>query len=303
MNQEMLNGFERYIEENKIPVHDIVVYQDGQVKARKNWDSIQRRNIYSVTKSLTATAVGIALDEGWFQLDSYVTDLFPNEIEKEHSPLLEKMQIKHLLTMTMGYEEARLMGAQRANLQGMDWIRYVLNAKMCAEPGDTFLYNNAGPYLLGVLVQRFSGVSLETFLWERVLKFLDIDPVTCFEKCPSGYTFGAGGFYLNVDELAKIGLLYLQDGRWEGKQVLPKGWSKESGRTRTFSRGDNIIGYTYGYLFWVGPDEKWFFAHGKYDQIFMILPERNAVIAATADEHRPNKPTVHAIAKTIIPVL
>ena len=81
------------------------------------------------------------------------------------------------------------------------------------------------------------------------------------------------------------------------------GWAEEVGRSRTYSTGDNTTGYTYGYLFWVGPNEKWFYANGKYEQLCVIVPDKKAVVTVNCDEKRPGDLVMHALARTILPRL
>lgn len=121
------------------------------------------------------------------------------------------MKLRHLITMSMGFENPMLMGAMRPKMVEKDWVKFVLNAKVVHEPGTVFQYNNAGPYLLGILVQRKTGMSLVDYLMPRLFEPLGIARPEC-EKDPLGNTFGAGGLQLNVSEFAKLGLLYLQRG-------------------------------------------------------------------------------------------
>lgn len=171
-----------------------------------------------------------------------------------------------------------LMGAMRPKMVEKDWVKFVLNAKVVHEPGTVFQYNNAGPYLLGILVQRKTGMSLVDYLMPRLFEPLGIARPEC-EKDPLGNTFGAGGLQLNVSEFAKLGLLYLQKGQWNGRQLIPEQWVAEAGSAQILSdQGDDEIGRHYGYLFWTMPDGA-FRADGKYGQYCIVLPKKNAVVA------------------------
>ena len=139
-----------------------------------------------------------------------------------------------------------------------------------------FLYNNAGPYLAGILVQRRSGCDLVNYLMPRLFEPMGIRrPV--WETDPYGYTFGAGGLFLCVTELLKFGQLLLQEGNWEGKQIVPSAYIREASKKYIDNEKDG-----YGYLFWRGPYNS-YRADGKYGQFSIVLPDKNAVIAINAE--------------------
>ncbi len=128
--------------------------------------------------------------------------------------------------MCLGQEKAELMGAQRPVYEEEDWVKMSLAFPFVYEPGTKFVYNNVGPYLAGVLVERRAGCDLVSYLYPRLFKPLGIARPT-WELDPYGHVFGAGGLFLTMDELHKLGLLYLQNGNWNGKQLVPESWVKK----------------------------------------------------------------------------
>ena len=134
-----------------------------------------------------------------------------------------KRQVKDLLTMTLGQEKGFLMGKQRPRMEEQNWVKASLAIPFVYEPGTHFVYNNVGPYLAGILVQRRAGCDLLSYLTPRLLKPLGIRK-TIWEVDPEGNTFGAGGLFLTVSELHKLGMFYLQNGCWNGKKLLSKEW-------------------------------------------------------------------------------
>lgn len=143
-----------YIETlKKIGINGIQIIQDGQEIGCFMKKEYKRQNQYSITKSFTSAAVGFAIEEGLFELNSKVCQLFDEAIKIE-DPYWNMMEIRHLLTMTMGLETPILMGDSRKTLKESDWVSYVFRQKVTEKPGTVFQYNNAGPYLLGVLIQR-----------------------------------------------------------------------------------------------------------------------------------------------------
>lgn len=285
-----------------LAINGMVVYQDGQMLAHYQPKPLARQNQYSVTKSFTATAVAFAIEEGLLNLDDYVLDHFAQEAPEQPSEYLKQMRLRHLITMSMGFEAPMLMGAMRPKMVEKDWVRFVLNARVIHEPGTVFQYNNAGPYLLGILIQRKARCSLIDYLKPRLFDPLEIPTPEC-EKDPLGNTFGAGGLQLNVEELAKFGLFYLNRGVWNGQRLLDEAWFDEASAPFIISsEGDDEIGCHYGYLFWMMNDGA-YRADGKYGQYCVIMPRRNAVVAVNSMQLQNEKAILRAAVRYIVPQL
>ena len=205
----------------------VIVTQNGKETARYLWDDACRRNIYSASKSFTSAAVGIALREGLLSLDEKLVDAFEKDLPDTVSPHLEKACVRDLLTMCLGQEKPYLMGSDRPFYTETDWVRAALARPFSDDPGTIFLYSNTGPYLAGMLIQRRAGCDLVHYLMPRLFEPLGIRLPT-WEVDPNGLTFGAGGLFLNIDELHLFGQLLLQKGFWKGKQVLPENWVAQS---------------------------------------------------------------------------
>ena len=171
------------------------------------------------------------------------------------------------------------MGEQRPLYEEDNWVKMSLAIPFKYKPGTHFVYNNVGPYLAGILVQRRSGCDLVSYLMPRLFSKLGIKRPT-WETDPLGNSFGAGGLFLTLSELHKFGLFYLNKGKWDGKQILSEKWIEESTKAAD-------VGY-YGYLFWRG-EYKSFRADGKYSQISMILPQKNAVVSFVSECRREDE--------------
>jgi CubicO group peptidase (beta-lactamase class C family) len=270
----ILDGFSERAEE--LRVLNIRVFRGGELIARADWDEEIRRNQYSASKSFTSAAVGLALREGLLSLDEGLIEAFPAEVPPNPSAFLREARVRDLLTMGLGQDQAYLMGGQRVALDRDDWVRYALALPFVSKPGTVFVYNNVGPYLAGVLVQRRAGCDLVSYLMPRLFTPLGIRR-PLWETDPAGYTFGAGGLFLCVSELAAFTLLYARQGNWKGKQILDPAWVAES----TASHIDNAH-EGYGYLFWRGPDNT-YRADGKYGQFGIVAPDKDIVVAVNAE--------------------
>lgn len=274
-----MENFDKQAQE--LRVVNLRVWKDGLVLS-KDYDGDIRRNQYSASKSVTSLAVGIAVREGLLSLDEKLVDAFREDIPAEPSENLQKATVRDLLTMGLGQAHGFLMGEQRPFLAEDDWVKYSLALPFDFVPGEKFVYNNVGPYLAGVLVQRRAGCDLVAYLIPRLFAPLGISRPT-WECDPKGYTFGAGGMFLCTAELLKLGRLLLQNGQWEGKQLVPAGYLEEASKKQIDNGSDG-----YGYLFWRGKRNS-YRADGKYGQYAIVFPEEEAVICVNAECREQNK--------------
>ena len=271
MNIEKLEN-----QQDQLRLLNLRVWQRGKILLSKDGEEDIRRNIYSASKSFTSLAVGIAEREGLLSLDEKLCDAFPKELPEKVGEYLEQATVKDLLTMGLGQDAPYLMGGQRVAMEEPDWVRYCLARPFVHRPGEVFLYSNAGPYLAGVLVQRRAGCDLVSYLTPRLFDHLGITRPT-WEVDPQGYTFGAGGLFFTLSELHTFGQFYLQNGLWNGRQLLSPAWVKES-TTKQVENGQQ----GYGYLFWGGPQGT-FRADGKYGQLSILCRDKDAVITVVAE--------------------
>lgn len=288
------NSFLTAAKQKALNIEGVVIWQGGEEIAAHYVVPERRRNQFSVSKSFTSAAVGFAIAEGLFALEDKVLSYFAADAPANPSDYLQQATVEDLLTMTFGQEKGYLMGDERPEIvkQTDDFVQYALAQPLVYQPGQTFVYNNVGPYLAGILIQRLTGQTLVEYLMPRLFVPLGIKEPE-WEQDPKGNTFGAGGLQISVGELAKFSQLYLQKGVWEGKQLLPEGWVEESSKTHVQNANfypeeitDNRLGY--GYLLW--RSQHGYRADGKNSQFGLVLEEKNAVIAINADE--PNAQTV-----------
>lgn len=276
----------------QLQVLGVKVTQNNELIAEWHSEGEIRRNIYSATKSFTSCAVGFAVQEGLISLDEKLTDAFHKDLPDQVNDHLKKATVRDLLTMCLGQESGSLMGEQRPLYEEDDWVKMSLAIPFVYEPGTHFVYSNVGPYLAGILVQRRAGCDLTAYLTPRLFTHLGIKrPI--WETDPLGNSFGAGGLFLTLTELHKFGMFYLNKGKWNGRQLLSKEWIEES--TRQQGAGQ------YGYLFWRGRHHS-YRADGKYSQLSIVIPDKNAVISVAAECRKGNE-LMKAIYEEIFPQL
>lgn len=269
---------DNFIDNSKhITINNIMVLKGGEKIAEHHWEPIIRQNQYSISKSFTSVAIGLAIDEGLLSLDDRVIDFFPEEIPENPSDMLKRLKVRHLLTISIGHNASHLMGEQRYAQKDRNWVRYSLNIPIEYEPGTRFVYSNVGPYLAGIIIQKVTKTGLLEYLMPRLFEPLDIWLPT-WETDPHGNPFGSSGLMLSVSEIAKFGQLYLQEGQWNGTQLIPREWVHETAKCQIKTGMNSPHIEEYGYLFWRGPNNS-YRADGKYGQYSIIMPDKNAVVA------------------------
>jgi CubicO group peptidase (beta-lactamase class C family) len=256
-------------------VFRIALYDAGEWREETLRPVCACLNCYSLSKNFTATAAGIAQDMGLLSLEDPAVKYFPDEVPGNADEKLSRVKIKHLLTQTMGCAEGYLFEKDRCAHGTDDWVRYVLSRPLAYEPGEKFVYSNSTFYLLSCIVHRASGVRTDMFLREHLFKPMGIESFA-WETCPKGETFGASSLYMSTKDIAKLGVLYLNKGEYEGKRLLSRGFA-EMAVTRQVAAEN---GGGYGLSFWM--NDIGYSGGGAFNQIILVLPDRNIVFAAHA---------------------
>ncbi len=279
MNQKMLEPFVESVRHIN-QMCGVLVRKDGEVVAQHQWQEEIRQNQFSVTKSFTATAIGIAEAEGKLSIHDKVVDYFPEYMTKTTAPDWNDVTLEHLLTMSIGLKEAILIGGDKYKMAERDWATFTFSQEFSERPGEKFLYTNAGPYLLGMIVEKVYKMPMVDVLMPRLFDPLGIALPT-WELDPMGRIFGSSGIMLSVTDISLFGQLYLQKGEWNGIQLFPTEWSErvskkliDTGKEADYKKG-------YSYLFWLSPFGG-YRADGRYGQYSIIFPEKNAVVAINA---------------------
>lgn len=259
-------GFVDTIKENNLEVYGIQVFHKGEIVCSWQEEPMLRHPIYSATKSILSLAVGMARDDGKFDIDASIYEYLKSEIPvyagKEQVDNLKKITVKCLLTMSVqGYP---------FRPEGDDWLEYSLLYPLENVEEKNFDYSNIPAYLVGVAVAKALGVHLYDYLEERLFDPLGIVKPT-YQNCPSGYFYGASGMFLTVPELAKIGQLCLQNGMFEGQRLVSEAYINEATSIQQMNREGG-----YGYFFWKYKDG--YRISGKWGQRSFVFPEKDMVI-------------------------
>jgi CubicO group peptidase (beta-lactamase class C family) len=263
-------------------IHSFMLLRHGTIVAEGWWSPYRREHphqVYSVSKSFTATAVGLAIAEGYFSIDDAVLSFFLEETPPEPGDYLAGMCIRHLLTMTTG--QVVDTWAHMINWPDGNWIKGFFEGPVVYAPGTHFLYNTGATYILSAIVQKTTGMKLFDYLMPRLFVPLGIEQAA-WDESPQGITAGGIGLRIKTEDIARFGQLYLQEGLWQGSRLLSEAWISEA--TAAQVPNGNLIqsDWTqgYGYQFWrsrLGA----YRGDGVFGQYCIVMPDQDAVLAIT----------------------
>ena len=282
-------------------IHSVMLLRHGKVVAEGWWAPYAAEDIhvlYSVTKSFNSTAVGFAVNEGLIGVDDplvpYFADLAPANVDPE----MAAMRVRDLLTMSTGHESDSI-DAMRQRTDGQ-WTRSFLESNVPRAPGTYFLYNSGAAYMLGSLVQRVTGMTVEEYLRPRLFEPLGVSS-EIWGQSQEGVNLTDGGLSVRTEDLAKFGQLYLQGGMWNGVQVLPAEWARDA-TAKQVSTGndDNNWGYGYGFQFW--RSQVGYRADGSLGQFSLVLPDQDIVLAITSGTNDTNG-VMNLVWQNLLPAL
>ena len=180
-------------------------------------------DVYSVSKTVLALAVGCAVDEGLFSVEDRVIDYFPDKLPDTISDTLSAMKIRHLLTMTCGMEETPELLSVFSGNDNFDWIEEFFNSKQAAIPGTSFYYNFFASYIVAAIIEKTAGMGVLDYIKPRLLDPLHITDMK-WDDSPAGICVGGWGMFVCTEDMAKIGQLLVQRGKWNGCQLVSSEW-------------------------------------------------------------------------------
>jgi len=236
--------------------------------------------LYSVSKSFTSTAFGLALAEGRLSLQDTVVQHFPHLDPGPSARRARTITVEHLARMATGHR-ADILGAM-AQLDPAEPVRGFLSIEPESEPGSVFAYNSGASYVLGAIVQELTGQSLTGYLQPRLFDPLGIPPAY-WDTLGGRRQIGYSGLHLTTEQLARFGQLYLGQGSWAGSELLSRSWVAEATRVHTATPAEPEPDWRrgYGYQFW--RSRHGYRGDGAYGQFCLVLPEQDAVVVTTGD--------------------
>ena len=266
---------------DEVELHSLMVVKHGHVVAEGWWSPHtpeRTRLLYSISKSFTSTALGFALQEHLLDLDDTVVSLFPELAHDIVDRRTRSMTLRHLASMASGHD--RDMIDETLAADGQEPVRGFLLLPPDREPGSLFAYNQPCTYTLAAAIQRAAGMSLTEYLRPRLLDPLGIG-VVGWLSWPPGREQGFSGLFARTEDVAKLGQLYLQRGRWGDEQLIPAAYVEAAtSRQVDTSNWDGVEWQQgYGFQFWMS--RHGYRGDGAFGQFCLVLPEHDAVVAMT----------------------
>jgi len=286
MDSEKLAELLDYVKENDINIHSLLIIRNGYIVTDAYFYPFSNNSVHdvaSVTKSFTGTLIGIAISEGYIAgVDQPVLEFFPDRTVANVDANKKAMTLEDLLTMRSGFECVN--EPYEVTLEQMedspDSIQFTLDLPMAEEPGTRFVYCSPNSHLLSGIITETTGMSEQAYANKTLFKPLGISNVI-WPYDPQGNNHGWGDLHLTPHDMAKLGYLYLNNGTWDGKQIVPAEWVAKSTQTQVITEDGEGDGY--GYQWWVPIDDlpARYEARGRGTQLITVVPEKDLIVVIT----------------------
>ena len=274
-------------------LYGLLVIKNGYLVAERYYNKgtvEQKALLQSASKSYVSALVGIALDQGCLSsVDQKMLDFFPRSTDQIADPRKEQITIRHMLQMRAGYPDEETDSAYLDALYWGEYLPLIVDFPLVSDPGTKFHYSNLTSSWLAIILARACDKDLKSFAQQHLFSPMGIE-VGNWLQDRDGHYIGSGGIHLTAREAARFGALYLNDGEYEGKQIIPADWVRDS--LRTYSKSVRNYGMSvrfrdmgYGYQWWSARagDHRLNFAWGHGGQLIVLLDELDMVIVTTAD--------------------
>jgi CubicO group peptidase (beta-lactamase class C family) len=279
------------IQKDDLRLHSRLILRNGYLVTEAYWAPYRpddKHTVESITKSFIGSLIGIAIDKGALTgVDQKLVDFFPGRPIKKLDGQKESITLQNLLSMTPGLSCQDLSSAGQGIFKANDWVQYLLNLPVIDPPGTRWIYCSGAVHLLSAVLQQATGMDARTYANMNLFEPLGIRAVERedWNTDPQGVTNGIAGLYLTPRDLAKFGYLYLNNGNWNGRQVVSSQWVEESTREQAYIGPDDYAGgldRRFGYLWSIFPEQKIYGYLGMAGQELFIVPENKLVIVFTS---------------------
>lgn len=283
MHKGLLVDMFNVIDEEQYNIHNLMLLKSGSRVFRasaEGFDEDTKEEVYSVSKSFTSVAIGILSDMNLLNIDDYVLFYFKNDID-QYSPGYEKLQIRHLLTMSVGQETDVFSSLTPKD----NFFESFFNQPLIHNPGEVFMYSNIASFMLSAIVTKVTGRSMNDFLHEYLYSKIGIEKPHWNQV--GNINFGATGLHISANDMARFGLLLLNDGNWDGIQIVSKAYLDQATTKQIDTK--NVLNefgkYGYGFQFWMNRFGD-YRAAGMYSQFIFINKEHELVFVAKSYDDR-----------------
>lgn len=284
IDSRSIADFEAKLRERKLGHQGYMLYRHGKLAASSiasPYRFSDKRHVYSISKSWTSTAIGIAADEGLISVEDSVISFFPELLPEKVSENLAAMKIRHLLSMNTGHQDDTL-GRVASRKPG--WAERFLSLDVENEPGTHFAYNSTATYMLSAIITRVTGMSMADYLKPRLFNPLGISGVW-WEESPEGISDGGWGIHVSPEDMLKLGVLYLNRGVWNSRRILSESYIADaaSAVSDNSANGNPDWRVGYGYQWW-RCRHNCYRGDGAYGQYIIVSPEKDSVAVIISEE-------------------
>jgi CubicO group peptidase (beta-lactamase class C family) len=308
MNGQLLLDMIDEIEKQNYPIHGYVLFRNGYMVSEKYFNPIYDKDtthiLYSCTKSVISALIGIAIDNGFIEgINKTILSYFTDFELQNYDVRKENITIENLLTMSTGLEWNELTvsylnpeNSYRRLTGSENWVEFVLNQPMSNSPGSIFNYNSGASHLLSAILQKSTGMTTLEFATQYLFKPLGITNVQWNED-PQGINFGGSLLYMTPRDMGKFGNLFLNNGSWDGTQILSPHWVRNSTSAQISMNHYN----DYGYQWWIDKSSSMYAAVGWSGQRIYVFPDYDIVVVFTADFGETDHPYSQLINEYVLP--
>lgn len=306
MSSSILDDMIQHIEDVAAPMHGLVVTRNGYIVKETYWGyytNMSSHHIFSCTKSYTGTLVGIAIKEGFIDnVSQRVIDFFPGMTIENLDLRKEAMTLEHVLTMTTGldWNEWNNSYADPTNMYNQMFgssnpIQFFLDLPMAHDPGEQWMYTTGASHLLSAIIQETTNMTTREFAEEYLFDPLNMT-IGAWNVDTQGINNGGTQLFVTPQAMAKLGLLYLNNGTWDGQEILPEDWVAQASSAHA-----NIFpGMDYGYQWWIDTPDGTYHAAGSEGQYIFVVPEYNVVVSITARADGPGEDIYEEIIQYVL---
>ena len=274
------------LRQRAVPIHSLLIVRNGKLVTEAYfhpYDGQTPHDIASVTKPITTTLIGLAIAQGKLKsVNEPLLAVFPKRKIAQIDERKQRVTIEHLLTMSSGLGCKAQPGEPTLweMLSAPDNLQFMLDSPMLSEPGSQYVYCSGGMHVLSAVIGQTTGLSAEAFARKHLFAPLGIQQ-WIWPQDPQGVSHGFGNLHLLPRDMARLGQLFLQDGVWNGKQIVPAAWIKEATRSHIKTGGAGSSDYGYGWRIPAAGNPAAFEASGRGGQMISIWPSKNAVVVLT----------------------
>ncbi len=286
MDSEKLAQMVEHIQQEQLDLHSLLIVRNGYLVSELYaypYSAGQVHFIASVTKSVIGALVGIAIQKGDIKdVQQPLFSLLPDQGVANLDDQKKAITLEDLLTQTSGLDcHENPMPGEASMQTSQNWVQFMLDLPMVAPPGTKFNYCTGAIQVLSAVLRKTTGMSAREFANQNLFAPLGIGPISeaRWPSDPQGVTTGGYGLALTPLEMAKLGYLFLNQGQWDGKTIVPAAWVAASTASHA-NRGDKK---EYGYLWWIDPQGNWYAALGRAGQHIFVYPAENLVVVFTSD--------------------